>query len=76
MNNLILLFVCFIRMLLRRSGRMPENAPATINVFISYIFVPALTLLYLHDFEFGAGGNSIQVKIFEAAIPPISPQRS
>jgi predicted permease len=55
MNNLILLIVCFSAgMLLRRSGRMPENAPATINVFIIYISVPALTLLYLHDFEFGA----------------------
>jgi malate permease and related proteins len=55
MNNLILLIVCFIAgMLLRRSGRMPENAPATINVFIIYISVPALTLLYLHNFGFGA----------------------
>jgi len=55
MNNLILLIVCFTAgILLRRSGRMPENAPATINVFIIYISVPALTLLYLHDFAFGA----------------------
>ncbi|MFZ5524016.1 MAG: AEC family transporter [Pseudomonadota bacterium] len=55
MNNLILLIVCFSAgILLRRSGRMPENAPATINVFIIYISVPALTLLYLHDFKFGA----------------------
>jgi malate permease and related proteins len=55
MNNLILLIVCLgAGILLRRSGRMPENAPATINVFIIYISVPALTLLYLHDFKFGA----------------------
>jgi len=55
MNNLILLITCFIAgMLLRRSGRMPENAPATINSFIIHISVPALTLLYLHDFKFGA----------------------
>ncbi len=54
-NNFVLLIVCFTAgMLLRRSGHMPENAPATINVFIIYISVPALTLLYLHDFEFGA----------------------
>ncbi len=33
---------------------MPENALATINVIIIYISVPALTLLYLHDFWFGA----------------------
>jgi len=55
MNNLILMAACFIAgMLLRRSGRMPENAPATINSFIIHISVPALTLLYLHDFKFGA----------------------
>jgi malate permease and related proteins len=55
MNNLILLITCLIAgMLLRRSRRMPENAPATINSFIIHISVPALTLLYLHDFKFGA----------------------
>ena len=55
MNNLILMAACFIAgTLLRRSGRMPENAPATINSFIIHISVPALTLLYLHDFNFGA----------------------
>ncbi len=54
MNNLILLITCLIAgILLRRSGRMPDNAPATINSFIIHISVPALTLLYLHDFEFG-----------------------
>lgn len=55
MNNLILLITCLLAgILLRRSGRMPVNAPATINSFIIHISVPALTLLYLHDFVFGA----------------------
>jgi len=54
MNNLVLLVVCFIAgMLLRHWRRMPDNAPATINSFIIHISVPALTLLYLHDFKFG-----------------------
>lgn len=54
MNNLILLVVCFFAgILLRRSGRMPDNAPATLNSFIIHVSLPALTLLYLHDMTFG-----------------------
>jgi hypothetical protein len=34
--------------LLRYSGRMPENAPATLNSFIIHVSLPALTLLYIH----------------------------
>ena len=50
MNNLILLFTCFVLgMLLRRSGRMPEDAPATLNSFIIHVSLPALTLLYVHE---------------------------
>ena len=50
MNNLILLILCFIAgMLLRRSKRMPDNAPATLNSFIIHISLPALTLLYIHE---------------------------
>ncbi len=49
MNNLILLITCFVAgMLLRRSGRMPEHAPATLNSFIIHVSLPALTLLYVH----------------------------
>lgn len=53
MNNLILLILCFIAgMLLRRSRRMPDNAPATLNSFIIHVSLPALTLLYIHDLHF------------------------
>lgn len=49
MSNLILLMLCFAAgVLLRRSGRMPENAPATLNSFIIHVSLPALTLLYIH----------------------------
>jgi len=52
MANLILLVTCFIiGMLLRRSGRMPEHAPATLNSFIIHVSLPALTLLYIHDLK-------------------------
>ena len=50
MNNLLLLILCFIAgMLLRRFKRMPDNAPATLNNFIIYVSLPALTLLYIHE---------------------------
>lgn len=39
-------------MLLRRSGRMPDNAPATLNSFIIHVSLPAVTLLYTHDLKF------------------------
>lgn len=52
MNNLLLLIFCFIAgMLLRRSGRMPDNAPATLNSFIIHVSLPALTLLYIHELQ-------------------------
>jgi len=52
MNNLLLLILCFIiGMLLRRSGRMPGHAPATLNSFIIHVSLPALTLLYIHDLK-------------------------
>lgn len=50
MLNLILLAVCFAAgILLRRFGRMPEQAPITLNSFIIHVSLPALTLLYIHD---------------------------
>ena len=56
MTNIILLILCFIcGMLLRRSGRMPELAPVTLNSFIIHVSLPALTLLYIHDLKLGAG---------------------
>ncbi|HEY5993983.1 MAG TPA: AEC family transporter [Gallionellaceae bacterium] len=52
MNNLILLILCFIAgMLLRHFRRMPDNAPATLNSFIIHVSLPALTLLYVHQFK-------------------------
>lgn len=53
MNNLILLVLCFAAgILLRRLGRMPDNAPATLNSFIIHVSLPALTLLYIHQLRF------------------------
>lgn len=55
MNNLILLVLCFVAgMALRRFGRMPDNAPATLNSFIIHISLPALTLRYIHELELSA----------------------
>jgi malate permease and related proteins len=52
MSNIILLFVCMaVGMELRRSGRVPENAHVTINTFIIYISLPALTLLQVHGIK-------------------------
>ncbi len=56
MNNLLLLVICFIvGMLLRRSGRMPDHAPSTLNSFIIHVSLPALTLLYIHDLKLTGG---------------------
>lgn len=50
MSNLILLGVCFAAgIILRRLGRMPENAPAALNGFVIHVSLPALTLLYVHE---------------------------
>lgn len=52
MNNLILLILCFIiGMLLRRSRRIPDNAPATLNSFIIHVSLPAMALLYIHGLK-------------------------
>lgn len=52
MNNYILLRVCFLLgIVLHRSGRLPDNAAATLNGFVLNISLPALTLTYVHDLE-------------------------
>ncbi len=52
MDNFILLVACFvIGMLLRRSGRLPDNAHAALNGFVIHVSLPALTLLYVHDLK-------------------------
>jgi predicted permease len=49
MDNIALLAFCFtFGILLRVSGRLPENAPSAINGFIIHISLPALILLYVH----------------------------
>jgi malate permease and related proteins len=55
MDNFILLLACFvIGMLLRRSGRLPDNAHAALNGFVIHVSLPALTLLYVHDLRIDA----------------------
>lgn len=55
MQNLVLLFVCFLAgVLLRSLKRLPLETPAVLNGFIIHISFPALALLYLHDLELTA----------------------
>ena len=50
MNNYILLVSCFVLgMLLRKSGRLPDNAPSALNGFIVNVSLPALTLVTVHQ---------------------------
>lgn len=50
MGNFLLLGTCFVLgMLLRRSGRLPDNAPAALNGFVLNVSLPALTLVYVHE---------------------------
>ncbi len=56
MGNFILLGVCFLLgILLRRSGRLPDNAATTLNGFVVNISLPALTLTYVHGLNLDAG---------------------
>jgi hypothetical protein len=49
MSNFILLGACFLLgILLRWSGRLPDNAAAALNGFVVNISLPALTLTYVH----------------------------
>src|SRR3954471_18565001 len=49
MANIVLLFACLvIGMVLHRTGKLPANAPATINGFIIHVSLPALILWYIH----------------------------
>ena len=52
MGNVILLFLCMlIGILLRRYGRVPDNAHVAINGFIINVSLLALTLLQIHDIK-------------------------
>lgn len=49
MTNLVLLVLCFgLGMVLRRSGRLPDNSATAINGFIVHVSLPALILLHVH----------------------------
>ena len=55
MNNYILLVACFVLgMLLRKSGRLPDNAPSALNGFIVNVSLPALTLVTVHNLAWDA----------------------
>ena len=50
MNNCMLLVAGFLPgMLLRRSGRLPDNAPSALNGFVVNVSLPALTLVTVHS---------------------------
>ncbi len=50
MDNVIMLFACLaIGMALRWGNRVPDNAHTSINTFIIYVSLPALTLLQIHS---------------------------
>jgi predicted permease len=52
MNNYILLAACLLfGLILRRSGRLPDNAAASLNGFVVHISLPALTLTYVHGLK-------------------------
>jgi len=52
MNNYILLGACLLLgLFLRRSGRLPDNAAASLNGFVVHISLPALTLTYVHGLK-------------------------
>lgn len=56
MSSFVMLVVCMVAgVLLRRSGRLPDNAHSVINTVILHVSLPAVTLRYLHDFRFDGG---------------------
>ena len=55
MNNYVLLAACILfGVLLRRSGRLPANAAASLNGFVVHTSLPALTLTYVHGLNLNA----------------------
>lgn len=53
MANIILMIVCLLAgMVLRRTGRFPETAPAAFNGYVIHVALPAAALLYLHSIPF------------------------
>ena len=55
MVNIGILPVCFVfGMLLRWSGRIPDNVSSFLNLFIINASLPALTLLHVHNLQWNA----------------------
>lgn len=55
MSNFIVLALCLLAgMALRRSGRVGDAAPATVNALVLNVALPALTLAHLHGFRLDA----------------------
>ena len=53
MSSLLLLLSCMVAgILLRRTGRLPDGAHATLNAVILHLSLPAVTLHFLHAFTF------------------------
>ena len=64
MENVVLLFACLtFGILLRASGRMPENGQAALNTFIINISLPALILSQMHAVRLD------QEVVYAAAMP-------
>ena len=56
MSNFIMLIACLLAgVLLRRSGRLADNSHGTVNTIILHVSLPAVTLRYLHGFQFNSG---------------------
>ncbi|MFN8882836.1 MAG: AEC family transporter, partial [Alphaproteobacteria bacterium] len=50
MTNLALLVLCIgLGLVLRRSGRLPENAPQVLNAFITNVALPAMIVRVLPE---------------------------
>lgn len=55
MSNFLMLIICLVAgMLLRRTGRLPDQSHVVLNAVILHVSLPAVTLRYLHDFHFSA----------------------
>lgn len=64
MANVIVLVLCFaLGILLRRTGRLPNDAHKTLNAFIINVGLPALILRYIHDVRYD------EQLLFPAAMP-------
>ncbi|MGE0155616.1 MAG: AEC family transporter [Geobacter sp.] len=55
MANIILLIVCLVAgLILRWTGRFPDNTPASLNGFVIHISLPAAAILHIHSLQLDA----------------------